>query len=95
MPSTVKLVISFLCFVCSTLSVNALLLPPKFQQRIPISNVLKTESQIGSKFLTGISGALLTIPTAAFADGDGALTAVGIPLAISVLVMVPFLYYQQ
>ena len=37
---------------------------------------------------------LLLAPSAALADGGGA-GVVAIPLAISVLVMVPFLYYQQ
>ena len=45
---------------------------------------------------SALVGALTTIPTqnALAADG-GAVGAVSIPLLISLLIMVPFLYYQQ
>ena len=45
---------------------------------------------------TAVIGALSIIPTqTAMAAEGSAISAVSIPLLISVLIMVPFLYYQQ
>jgi len=65
------------------------------------SSLVSDKMQFGkldSKVVTGAAGmvAALLPASPAFAVGDSAASgAVGIPLIISVLVMVPFLYYQQ
>lgn len=81
-----------LCLVCGTMAFG-----PKLAKLNKFNNNKKfaTVSELNKVGMGLVSGGALLIPTAVHAADSAALGAVSIPLAISVLVMFPFLYYAN
>ena len=76
--------------VCSSFGMKT------FKTRV-VGGLPKLSTSGGDVFRqSALIGALTTIPTQSASAAEGsAVGAVSIPLLISILIMVPFLYYQQ
>lgn len=68
---------------------------PKVNMKLLSASSLSKQAEPVQRAMQIVTGATILLPQAAHADTTSAAGAVAIPLLISVLVMGPFLYYQQ